>query len=225
MSTKRALVIFSGGQDSTTCLFQALQDYGQGNVEVISFNYGQRHQIELAKATAIAQDLQVKQTIIDTTVIQAVTHNALMDDTAIIRDEGPYPNTFVDGRNALFLLLAGSYAKSQGIHDMIIGVCETDFSGYPDCRDVFVKSMNVSMNLAMDYAFNVKTPLMYLTKAETWRLAADLGCLDYVRTHTHTCYLGVEGGCHECPSCVLREQGLQAYLASCSTVDKGVENV
>ncbi|MBP6116437.1 MAG: 7-cyano-7-deazaguanine synthase QueC [Neisseriaceae bacterium] len=214
MSDKRALVIFSGGQDSTTCLFQALQDYGPGNVEAISFNYGQRHQIELAKAKAIAQDLKVKQTVLDTSMIKDITHNALMDDTAEIKDDGPYPNTFVEGRNALFLLLAGSYAKSQGIHDVIIGVCETDFSGYPDCRDVFVKSMNVSMNLAMDYAFNIKTPLMYLTKAQTWGLAADLGCLDYVKTHTHTCYLGVEGGCHECPSCVLREQGLQEYMAS-----------
>lgn len=214
MSQPRALVIFSGGQDSTTCLFQALQEYGHGHVEVISFNYGQRHQIELAKAVFIAQDLNVKHTILDTSVMKEVTHNALMDDQADIKEEGPYPNTFVDGRNALFLLLAGSYAKSQGIHDVIIGVCETDFSGYPDCRDVFIKSMNVSMNLAMDYSFNIKTPLMYLTKAQTWQLAADLGCLDYIKTHTHTCYLGVEGGCHECPSCMLREQGLRTYLAS-----------
>ncbi len=214
MTVKRALVIFSGGQDSTTCLLQALRDYGEGNVEAISFNYGQRHHIELTHARAIAHDLNVKLTVLDTRMLQDVTDNALMDDTATIQDDGPYPNTFVDGRNALFLLLAGAHAKRIGVHDIILGVCETDFSGYPDCRDVFVKAMNVSMNLAMDYSFDVKTPLMFLTKAETWALADELGHLDYVQTHTHTCYLGVVGGCHECPSCVLREQGLQDYLAS-----------
>ena len=214
MTVKRALVIFSGGQDSTTCLLQALRDYGEGNVEAISFNYGQRHHIELTQARAIAHDLNVKLTVLDTRMLQDVTDNALMDDTATIQDDGPYPNTFVDGRNALFLLLAGAHAKRLGVHDIILGVCETDFSGYPDCRDVFVKAMNVSMNLAMDYSFDVKTPLMFLTKAETWALADELGHLDYVQAHTHTCYLGVVGGCHECPSCVLREQGLQDYLAS-----------
>lgn len=122
------------------------------------------------------------------------------------------PNTFVDGRNALFLLYAAIYAKGQGITDIITGVCETDFSGYPDCRDVFIKSMNVTLNLAMDFNFRVITPLMYLNKKETWALADQLGKLDYIRQHTHTCYQGVEGGCGECPSCILRERGLNAYL-------------
>lgn len=214
MTNKKALVVFSGGQDSTTCLFQAIQDYGKENVEVITFFYGQRHVIELEKAKWIVQDLNVKQTVIDTSVIKQTTNNALMDDSMEISqgESEEYPNTFVDGRNALFLLLAGTYAKGQGITDIIIGVCETDFSGYPDCRDVFVKSMNVTLNLAMDYPFVVKTPLMYLTKAETWRLADELGRLDYVREHTHTCYMGVDGGCGECPSCELREQGLTEYL-------------
>ncbi|MDA3978728.1 7-cyano-7-deazaguanine synthase QueC [Gallibacterium sp. AGMB14963] len=215
MQNKKAVVIFSGGQDSTTCLLQALQTYGKDNVETITFQYGQRHHIELEKARWIANDLGVKQTIIDTSVITAITHNALLDaEQTISQKQGELPNTFVDGRNALFLLYAAIYAKSQGISDIITGVCETDFSGYPDCRDIFIKSMNVTLNLAMDYQFNLITPLMWLTKKETWALADQLGKLDYVLQHTHTCYEGVEGGCHHCPSCLLREKGLKEYLAS-----------
>ena len=215
MQNKKAIVIFSGGQDSTTCLLQALQTYGRGNVEVITFKYGQRHSIELEKAQWIAADLGVKQTIIDTSIITSITQNALLNTTqAIEQKTGELPNTFVDGRNALFLLYAAIYAKSQGISDIITGVCETDFSGYPDCRDIFIKSMNVTLNLAMDYHFNLITPLMWLTKKETWALADQLGKLDYVIQHTHTCYEGVEGGCHHCPSCLLREKGLAEYLAS-----------
>ena len=212
---RKALVIFSGGQDSTTCLIQAIAEYGVENVEAVTFQYGQRHAIELEKARWIAKDLGVKQTLIDTSVIKSITHNALMDaNTNIEQKDGELPNTFVDGRNALFLLYAAIYAKGQEIHDIITGVCETDFSGYPDCRDVFIKSMNVTLNLAMDYPFNLKTPLMYLTKAQTWALADELGALDYVRQHTHTCYEGVEDGCGECPSCKLRDKGLQEYLAT-----------
>ena len=210
----KAIVIFSGGQDSTTCLIQAIQHYGQHNVEAITFQYGQRHAIELEKAQWIAQDLGIKQTLIDTSVIKTITHNALMDTNATIQQQGEMPNTFVDGRNALFLLYTAIYAKGQGIRDIITGVCETDFSGYPDCRDVFIKSMNVTLNLAMNYDFNLITPLMYLTKAQTWALADELGYLEYIRQHTHTCYLGIEQGCGECPSCVLREQGLHSYLTS-----------
>lgn len=216
MQNHKALVIFSGGQDSTTCLLQAIADYGHENVETISFHYGQRHAIELEKAKWIANDLGIKQTVIDTSVIKQTTNNALIDSSQEIQanQDSNYPNTFVDGRNMLFLLLAGCYAKQQGINDIIIGVCETDFSGYPDCRDIFVKSMNVSMNLAMDYAFNIITPLMYLTKAQTWAMADNLGYLEYVQTYTHTCYYGVEGGCGTCPSCLLRDKGLQEYLDS-----------
>lgn len=216
MQHAKALVIFSGGQDSTTCLLQAIQQYGRENVEAITFQYGQRHAIELEKARWIANDLQIKQTVIDTSVITQTTNNALLDASLPIQSaeqcRQAYPNTFVDGRNALFLLLAACYAKQQAIHDIIIGVCETDFSGYPDCRDVFIKSMNVSLNLAMDYAFRIITPLMDLSKAETWQLADKLGYLDYIQQHTHTCYQGVEGGCGQCPSCLLREQGLTQYL-------------
>lgn len=209
----QALVIFSGGQDSTTCLFQAIAECGAANVQTITFAYGQRHDIELERAAWIAQDLGVKQTVLDLSLISAITNNALMDKNATIDVSGSLPNTFVDGRNALFLLYAAIYAKSQNIHTIFIGVCETDFSGYPDCRDVFVKSMNVTLNLAMAYDFNIRTPLMYLTKKETWALADKLGALDYIRQHTHTCYLGVAGGCHECPSCILREKGLAEYLS------------
>ncbi|MCY6395600.1 7-cyano-7-deazaguanine synthase QueC [Actinobacillus pleuropneumoniae] len=220
-STPKAVVIFSGGQDSTTCLFQAIQEFGVENVEVVTFQYGQRHAIELEKAAWIAKDLGVKQTLIDTSVIKAITSNAMMEEREI-KQEGNTPNTFVDGRNALFLLYTAIYAKGQGIRTIFTGVCETDFSGYPDCRDVFVKSMNVTLNLAMDYNFNIRTPLMYLTKKQTWALADKLGTFDYIRQHTHTCYLGVEGGCHTCPSCVLREKGLNEYLSEKTSGQKNV---
>ena len=211
----QALVIFSGGQDSTTCLLQALAQYGPNQAQTISFTYGQRHSIEMDCAQAIAQDLGVKQTIIDLSLIGQITSNALMDDQATIEETADSPpNTMVDGRNALFLMYAGIYAKSQGVKHIYLGVSETDFSGYPDCRDVFVKSMNVTLNLSMDYDFQIHTPLMNLTKAETWALADELGYLDYVRDKTHTCYLGVKGGCGECPSCVLRNDGLREYLAT-----------
>ena len=215
----QALVVFSGGQDSTTCLFQAMQQYGAENVQAITFAYGQRHGIELERAASIAQELGIRQTMLDLSLITAITHNALPDAQAVIQtDAQGMPNTFVDGRNALFLLYAAIYAKSQNIRDIFIGVCETDFSGYPDCRQIFVQSMNVTLNLAMAYDFRLHTPLMYLTKKETWALADELGVLDYIRTRTHTCYLGVDGGCHECPSCVLRERGLAEYLAEKSAV-------
>ena len=215
----QALVVFSGGQDSTTCLFQAMQQYGAENVQAITFAYGQRHGIELERAASIAQELGIRQTMLDLSLITAITHNALTDAQAVIQtDAQGMPNTFVDGRNALFLLYAAIYAKSQNIRDIFIGVCETDFSGYPDCRQIFVQSMNVTLNLAMAYDFRLHTPLMYLTKKETWALADELGVLDYIRTRTHTCYLGVDGGCHECPSCVLRERGLAEYLAEKSAV-------
>lgn len=214
MPTEKALVIFSGGQDSTTCLWQAIAQYGRENVQTITFQYGQRHAIELEKAAWIAKDLGIAQTVLDLTLVKSITHNALMDAGAAIETaDGGMPNTFVDGRNALFLLYAAIYAKSQNIRNIIAGVCETDYSGYPDCRDIFIKSMNTTLNLAMDYPFQIHTPLMHLSKAQTWALADELGAFDYIRTHTHTCYQGIDGGCGQCPSCQLRERGLQEYLA------------
>ena len=211
---RKALVIFSGGQDSTTCLIQAIAEYGVENVETVTFQYGQRHAIELEKARWIAKDLGVKQTLIDTSVIKSITHNALMDANADIEQkDGELPNTFVDGRNALFLLYAAIYAKGQGINDIITGVCETDFSGYPDCRDSFIKSMNVTLSLSMDRDFVIHTPLMWLDKTQTWELSDELGVLDYVRHNTLTCYNGIIGdGCGECPACKLRQRGLHQYL-------------
>ena len=146
--------------------------------------------------------------------MQQITHNALMDDTAAIETASDgLPNTFVDGRNALFLLYAAIYAKGQGIRHIIAGVCETDFSGYPDCRDNFIKSLNVTLNLAMDEQFRLHTPLMWLDKAETWAMADQLGVLDLIRTRTLTCYNGVVGdGCGHCPACKLRREGLELYL-------------
>lgn len=215
MQPQQAAVVFSGGQDSTTCLIQAVRRYGRDNVQAVTFQYGQRHAVELERARFIAQDLGVRQTVFDLSLMRQLTDNALMDGQAEIRTAAnSVPNTFVDGRNALFLLYTAIYAKNQNIRHIITGVCETDFSGYPDCRDVFVKSMNVTLNLAMDYDFQIHTPLMHLTKAQTWELADEMGCLEYIREHTHTCYLGVAGGCGECPSCVLRERGLAEYLAS-----------
>ena len=216
MQNQQALVIFSGGQDSTTCLIQAIQTYGRENVQTITFQYGQRHAVELERARWIAQDLGVKQTVLDLSLMQQITHNALMDDTAAIETASDgLPNTFVDGRNALFLLYAAIYAKGQGIRHIIAGVCETDFSGYPDCRDNFIKSLNVTLNLAMDEQFRLHTPLMWLDKAETWGMADQLGVLDLIRTRTLTCYNGVVGdGCGHCPACKLRREGLETYLKS-----------
>lgn len=211
---QKALVIFSGGQDSTTCLLQAIDAYGRANVEVITFKYGQRHMIELEKAALIAQKFSIKQTVMDTSLINQVSHSALTDTTTkiVLKEGESCPNSVVEGRNALFLLLAGCYAKQHHIQDIIIGVSEADFSGYPDCRDIFIKSMNVTLNLAMDYRFNIITPLMYLDKSQVWELADELGYLDYVKEHTHTCYEGVEHGCGQCPSCILRNDGLTKHL-------------
>jgi 7-cyano-7-deazaguanine synthase len=221
MRSGKALVIFSGGQDSTTCLAQAVRDYGSGNVACITFHYGQRHGLEVEVAKKIAAHFGVcDHPVISLDWYRQITTNALLDPgLAIAKPEASAcPNTVVDGRNMMFLLVAAIYAKSQGIRDIIAGVCETDFSGYPDCRDVFIKSCNVTLNLAMAYEFRVLTPLMDLTKAETWALAERLGILEYVSDNTLTCYNGLVGrGCGACPSCVLRQRGYEAYLANKET--------
>ena len=215
MRNDRALVIMSGGQDSTTCLAQAVQMRGAAAVSCITFQYGQRHAREVAVARAVAEHFGVSEhRVIDLAWYSQITNNALLDPaTEIHQAEGAAcPNTVVDGRNMLFLLVAAIYAKSRDIRDLIIGVSETDYSGYPDCRDVFVKSCNETLNLAMDYPFRVLTPLMGLTKEETWALADSLGVLEYVAEHTLTCYNGVIGaGCGVCPSCELRRRGYEAY--------------
>ncbi|RJG20967.1 7-cyano-7-deazaguanine synthase QueC [Paenibacillus thiaminolyticus] len=210
---EKAVVVFSGGQDSTTCLFWALERFDA--IETVTFDYGQRHRSELEHAKRIAAKLQVPNRVLDMTLLNQLAPNALTRaDIDIAQEEGELPNTFVEGRNLLFFSFAAIYAKQIGARHIVTGVCETDFSGYPDCRDVFVKSLNVTLNLAMDYGFVLHTPLMWLNKAETWRLADELGAFDFVRTETVTCYNGLPGdGCGECPSCKLRRDGLESYLA------------
>ena len=220
MADLAAVVVFSGGQDSTTCLAQAVRDYGRGRVACITFRYGQRHAQEVAVAQAVAADFGVApehHRIVSLDWYHDLTTSALLDPALPISrgDDAPCPNTVVDGRNMLFLLIAAIYAKGLGVRTLVTGICQADFSGYPDCRDVFVKSCNVALNLAMAYDFRVLTPLMDLTKEQTWALADRLGVLDYVAEKTLTCYNGVIGrGCGECPSCRLRRRGYDAYLAS-----------
>ncbi|MEK3883578.1 7-cyano-7-deazaguanine synthase QueC [Paenibacillus sp. PL2-23] len=214
MKQEKAVVVFSGGQDSTTCLFWAMRQFAE--VEAITFNYGQRHKEELTCAANIAADLGVKHHVLDMSLLNQLAPNALTrDDIAIEQKEGELPTTFVDGRNLLFLTFAAVLAKGIGAKHIVTGVCETDFSGYPDCRDVFIKSLNVTLNLSMDYSFVIDTPLMWLNKADTWGLADELGAFDFVRERTLTCYNGViADGCGECPACKLRSKGLQEYVAS-----------
>ncbi|MCY7128581.1 7-cyano-7-deazaguanine synthase QueC [Streptococcus mutans] len=211
MKRQSALIVFSGGQDSTTCLFWAMKHYEY--VETVTFSYGQRHSQELEVAKEIAAEQGVKHHIFDMSLLGQITENALTSDIAIETKDGEVPNTFVDGRNHLFLSFAAVLAKQRKIRDIVTGVCQTDFSGYPDCRDVFVKSLNVTLNLAMDYEFVIQTPLMWLDKAETWELADQLGKFDYIRQKTLTCYNGIRGtGCRQCPACHLRQAGLEKYL-------------
>ncbi|WP_214746939.1 7-cyano-7-deazaguanine synthase QueC [Exiguobacterium sp. s189] len=209
MQHEKALVVFSGGQDSTTCLFWAKQQFS--HVEAVTFAYGQRHDAEIEVAKEIAAELDVPHHILDLSLLGQLTSNALTRHDLDI-DNADVPNTFVDGRNHLFLSFAAVMAKQLGMHHIVTGVCETDFSGYPDCRDQFIKSLNVTLNLAMDYPFVIDTPLMWLDKKETWALADELGAFDYVKERTLTCYNGVIGsGCGECPACKLRQNGLTSY--------------
>jgi 7-cyano-7-deazaguanine synthase len=208
----KALVVFSGGQDSSTCLLQAISVYGEENVEALTFVYGQKHELELEAARKIADTLKIRHIVMEAGLLGQIAKSALLKDGGAIEWGNKCPNTVVDGRNMLFLLLAAIYAKSKNIREIIAGVCQTDFSGYPDCRDIFVKSLNVTLNLAMDYEFNLVTPLMWLTKKETWALADRLGGLEFIRERTHSCYNNVRGGCGNCPACVLRERGYREYM-------------
>lgn len=208
-----ALVVFSGGQDSTTCLFWAMEKFDK--VEAVTFDYNQRHKAEIECAIRIAKEFDIPHSIIDMGLLNQLTPNALTRNDIEIKAgvDGQLPTTFVEGRNLLFLTFAAIVAKQKGINHIVTGVCETDFSGYPDCRDIFVKSLNVTLNLAMDYTFVIDTPLMWIDKAETWEMADQLGRLEYVQQNTLTCYNGISGtGCGECPACELRSAGLKKYL-------------
>ncbi|HJF20785.1 7-cyano-7-deazaguanine synthase [Mammaliicoccus lentus] len=214
LKNDKALVVFSGGQDSTTCMFYAKENFKE--VELVTFQYGQRHDLEIEVAENIAKEQGLKHHILDMSLLSQLSPNALTDhNMEIENNEDGIPNTFVPARNLLFLSFAGALAYQIGAKHIITGVCETDFSGYPDCRDSFIKSMNLSLNLSMDKDFVIHTPLMWLNKQETWALSDELGALDYVRERTLTCYNGViADGCGECPACILRNQGLSQYLES-----------
>ncbi|MDN3610100.1 7-cyano-7-deazaguanine synthase QueC [Vibrio ostreicida] len=212
----KAVVVFSGGQDSTTCLVQALKDYDE--VHAITFDYGQRHKLEIEVAQTLATDLGVKaHKVMDVTLLNELAISSLTrDEIAVSHDlqGNGLPNSFVPGRNILFLTLSAIYAYQIGAQSVITGVCETDFSGYPDCRDDFVKAMNVALIKGMDRELDIVTPLMWLNKAETWALADQYGALELVRDNTLTCYNGIIGdGCGECPACGLRKVGLNDYFS------------
>lgn len=211
---KKALVVFSGGQDSTTCLFWALKEFDA--VEVVTFEYGQRHIEEIEVARKIADDLGVKHHLLDMSLLNQLAPSALTrSDQDIVHTDGELPSTFVPGRNLLFMSFAAVLAKQIDARHIVTGVCETDFSGYPDCRDIFIKSLNVTVNLSMEENFVIHTPLMWLDKEQTWELADQLNAFEYVRTKTLTCYNGIQGeGCGTCPACELRNRGMNRFLNS-----------
>ncbi len=214
MSNESALVLFSGGQDSTTCLFWAKKHFKK--VYALSFLYGQKHQKEVDIARNIAEKADVEFHLMDASFISKLGSNSLTDSSIEMDQEKPadsFPNTFVPGRNLFFLSIAAVFAREKGVRHLVTGVSQTDFSGYPDCRDSFVKSLNVTLNLAMDEQFVIHTPLMWIDKTETWALADELGVFDLVRNETLTCYNGIPAdGCGHCPACKLRNHGLQEYL-------------
>jgi 7-cyano-7-deazaguanine synthase len=232
LSTDAALVLFSGGQDSTTCLAWALQRYAR--VETLGFEYGQRHAIELTVRPNILQAIRTLDSswatrlgedhMLDLSVLGEVSETALTRDSEITMQADGLPNTFVPGRNLLFLTLAAALAYRRGIRVLVGGMCETDYSGYPDCRDETVRALQSALRLGMNTQHTIETPLMWLDKAATWQLADQLGgaaLIDLIRTETHTCYLGERHqlhewgyGCGDCPACELRAKGYQTYRAS-----------
>ncbi len=219
MKNEKAVVVFSGGQDSTTCLFWALEEFGE--VLAVTFDYGQRHSQEIEHAKRIAETLGVTLQVLDLGLINQLSANALTRDSIEVSGEKDgLPSTFVPGRNLLFFSFAAIYADAFGARHLVTGVSETDFSGYPDCRDTFIRSLNVSLNLAMDKQFIIHTPLMWLDKAGVWELSDQLGALEFVQNETLTCYNGIPStGCGTCPACVLRNDGLEKYLSQKAGAD------
>jgi len=228
MSTA-AIVLFSGGQDSATCLAWALDQFDR--VETVGFNYGQRHVVELACREAVRAGLAKLNPnwaqrlgddhMLDLGILGQISDTALTQDAEIKMTASGLPSTFVPGRNLLFLTLTAALAYRREIKHIVTGVCETDYSGYPDCRDDTIKALQVALNLGMDKRFVLHTPLMWIDKAETWRLTERLGGADLVKlfvTETHSCYLGDRSklhdwghGCGTCPACELRQQGYRKY--------------
>ncbi|MES2151788.1 MAG: 7-cyano-7-deazaguanine synthase QueC [Pseudomonadota bacterium] len=229
--TDTALVLFSGGQDSTTCLAWALQRYAR--VETIGFDYGQRHAIELTVRPALLAGLRAldpawagrlgEDHLVDLAVIGKLSDTALTSKVAIAMQQDGLPNTFVPGRNLLFMTVAATLAYRRGLNVLVGGMCETDFSGYPDCRDDTMKALQVALNLGMATRLKLETPLMWLDKAQTWALAREAGgaaLVELIRHATHTCYLGERGtlhawgyGCGSCPACALRARGHAQFTA------------
>ena len=230
MHHRNALVLFSGGQDSTTCLALALSRYER--VETIAFDYGQRHAVELQARLRVLAEIKAQfpqwaprlgeDHLLDLAVLGQVSETSLTRDTAFAMEQTGLPNTFVPGRNLLFLTLAAALAYRRGLEVIVTGVCETDYSGYPDCRDDSMKAMQLALSLGMDKRFLIETPLMWIDKAETWQLAHQLGgqaLVDLIVEHTHTCYLGDRShrqdwgyGCGACPACDLRAKGFTRFV-------------
>ncbi len=224
-----ALVLFSGGQDSTTCLAHALQRYPR--VETLGFDYGQRHHVEMQARQAVlerigqvmpqARERLGQDHVLDLAVLGQVSETSLTRDMAFQMGESGLPNTFVPGRNLLFLTLAAALAYRRDLRVLVTGVCETDFSGYPDCRDDTMKAMQLALSLGMDRRILIETPLMWIDKADTWAMADSIGgqaLVELIVEHTHTCYLGDRSqrhgwgyGCGQCPACELRLAGWRRW--------------
>ncbi len=205
----RALVVLSGGQDSTTCLYWAIDRYGAGNVGAVTFDYGQRHRIELECAAKIAEAAGVPHTQLPIDTFSALGGNALTGDSDVesgVCEETGLPNTFVPGRNLIFLTFAAALAYREGYGTLVTGVAQTDYSGYPDCRQETIDALRQSIALGMEFDIAIETPLMRLTKAETVLLARDVGALEAMAC-THTCYNGERPPCGHCPACELRAKG------------------
>lgn len=229
MTNAGALVLFSGGQDSATCLAWALDRFQR--VETIGFDYGQRHRVELDVRLEFLAGIRKSfpewasrlgnDHLLDLRTLGAISETALTTGAEIAFAANGLPNTFVPGRNLLFLTFAGAIAYRRELKHLVTGVCETDFSGYPDCRDDTIKTLQVALNLGMERRFVIDTPLMWIDKAATWAMADRLGgkqLVELVRESTHTCYQGDRTqrhawgyGCGKCPACVLRDQGYRAF--------------
>jgi 7-cyano-7-deazaguanine synthase len=226
--TKKAVIVFSGGQDSTTCLIHALPLYDE--IHCITFDYGQRHRAEIEVALQLSKQLGVKvHKVLDTSLLNELAISSLTRDSIPVPSTNSsgdsLPSTFVPGRNILFLTLASIYAYQVQAHTVITGVCETDFSGYPDCRDEFVKALNNAIELGMEYKLVLETPLMWLNKAETWALADYHKRLELIHDQTLTCYNGIMGsGCSNCDACNLRAKGLNVFLENKMNTTKALKS-
>ncbi len=207
---EKALVVLSGGQDSTTCLYWAIERFGRANVSTISFDYGQRHKIELKCAARIAEHASVSNACLPINTFAALGGDALTDSDIEVQNQtsadSGLPNTFVPGRNLVFLTFAAAYAYQRGIDHLVTGVAQTDYSGYPDCREDTIRALQQTLRAGMESAVLIHTPLMHLSKKESVELAMQLGALPALAL-THTCYKGQRPPCGECPACELRAKG------------------